>query len=189
MTLKSKPRSVFAALAGLPILAVPIFLSTTANAGDISLTLESEYTAPIIENGTEGRRIQRANTEVEMTEGQYVTLPIASGLPYWPESNIQMTMQIKEKSDQVLQMKISICETVGPPVTIPGYAVFSEIDECAGKKIIGQPSISAKYGETAELQFASELPMKSTKEGESESYEYSTEVMRLFKLKASPKKL
>jgi len=77
MTLKSKPKTLFACLvSSLPIFALPLFLASPATAEDISLTLEGEYTSPEIINDIEGKRVRSFSTEVHLGLEQFISLQL-----------------------------------------------------------------------------------------------------------------
>lgn len=72
MTLKSKPKSVLAAV--LACLALPLTFSSLASAQDVSLLINADYTQPVLENGEEGKRVRRFETEVHMDSDGTATL-------------------------------------------------------------------------------------------------------------------
>jgi hypothetical protein len=198
MTLKSKPKSVFATLACLPILATPFFLPTTANAGDISLTLESEYSEPAEGKSLDGKRVRRAKTEVHIAKGQFFSLPVSNSPSKDPNAKLYMSLRATEGDHQIVTIEITICEIVVGTHNIEHMTPVSPTNSCEGQKFIANPKISAKYGETAEFRMETEFPIRETVEraplheminGEPANYHFDEGNRSVFKLTASPKKL
>jgi len=189
MTLKSRPKSLFATLASLPLLAAPFLLPSAANAGDISLTLKSEYTEPVFENDSLGKRVRRVNTEIEIDEGQFFSLPIATGLHHNPAAAIQMSFRVSEGANQMVKIEIFLCETTSEPISHTTNLKLESVNSCDGKKLIAQPSISTKYGETAEFRFEMEQPTEGAENDGAAEYHFGDDSRKMFKLMASPKKL
>jgi len=198
MALKSKPKSVFASLACLPLLGTPFLLPTTANAGDIALTLESEYTEPETSIAADGKRVRRAKTEVHISEGQFFSLPFAAIPSYDPNATLYMSFRATEGNNQIVTIEISICEKMDSSKNAVVVAQILTIDSCDGEKLLANPKISAKYGETAEFRMETEVPMNETTNGQPlhemingipAGFRFNDDSRRVFKLKASPKKL
>ena len=197
MTLKSKPKSVLATLAILPLCAAPFLLPATANAGDIALTLESEYTEPSGTQGSGGKRVRRMKTEIEIDKNQFFSIPIAT-LSGEPNSNLHMSFKASEEDGRVVTIEISFCEITDPAKNSAKQGMMVLIDSCDGETMLAQPTLSVKYGETAEFRFETELPigekinerpLHEMINGESATYGVDDDNRRVFKLIASPKKL
>ena len=198
MTLKRKPKSVLATIAILPLLATPLLLPTAANAGDISLTLESEFTEPEDSHGEGGKRVRRMKTEIEIDENQFFSMPVMMSPSGDPSANLHMSFRLSEEDNQIVTIEISICEIVGPLRNSAKQGKVLLIDTCVGEKLIANPKISAKYGETAEFRMETEYPSPETVNkvplheiinGEPAKFHFDSDKRRVFKLKASPKKV
>lgn len=198
MTLKSNPKSALATLACLPLLATPFLLPTTANAGDISLTLESEYSQPAVDVDSIGKRVRRAKTEIHIAEGQFFSLPVDASPSNDPNAKLYMSLHVSEGDNQIVTIDISICEKMDSSENPVIVAQLLTTDSCDGEKLIANPKISAKYGETAEFRFETEIlmsemtnerPLHELINGKPASFRFDDDSRRVFKLKASPKKL
>lgn len=171
MTLKSKPKTLLACVASsLPILALPFFLATPANAEDISLTLEGEYISPEIINGdNEGKRVRRFSTEVHLGLDQFISLQLSSLKYQTSDTSLYLVAQITEADEQV-NIRMTLCETLTPPSNTRYDIKLVDTDTCEGGRVLAQPIITALYGEKAEFRMGDE-------DGES------------FRLSAKPKRL
>lgn len=198
MTLKSRPKSVIASLACLPLLATPFVLPATANAGDISLTLESEYTESAKESSKDGKRVRRAKTEVRIAEGQFFSLPFAAIPSYDPNAKLYMSFRATEGNNKIVTIEISICEKMDSSENAIVAAQTLTIDSCEGERLLANPKISAKYGETAEFRMETEVPMNETANGQPlhemingipSGFRFHDDNRRVFKVMVSPKKV
>lgn len=198
MTLKRKPKSVLATLTCLPLLATPLLLPTTANAGDISLTLESEFTEPEESHGEGGKRVRRMKTEIEIDENQFFSIPLMISPSGDENANLHMSFKVSEGDNEIVTIEISICEIIDTTRNLAKQGKVLLLDAYVGEKLIAQPKISAKYGETAEIRFETEIPiyemidgsaLHETINGKPASFGFDDNSRRVFKLRASPKKL
>ncbi|MEP4053258.1 MAG: hypothetical protein ABJN22_13530 [Litorimonas sp.] len=198
MTLKSKPKSVLATLAVFPLLATPFLLPTAANAGDISLTLESEFIEPVVEMASDGNRVRRSRTEIHIAEGQFFSLPVAASPSNDPNAHLYMSLRVSESDNHIVIIEISICEKTNDSEIPANVAQVVTTDTCVGEKLIANPKISAKYGETAEFRMETEYPSPETANkvplheiinGKPAKFHFDSDKRRVFKLKASPKKV
>ena len=198
MTFKSKPKFVLATLAALPLLAAPFLLPVTATAGDIAVTLESEYTEPEKSHGADGKRVRRMKTELKLEENQFFTIPVAASPSGDPSANLHMSLSVSEGDDQIVTIEISICEITETSKNSNSQGKVLLIDSCEGQNLIANPKISAKYGETAEFHMETEVPTREmingrplheTINGKPATFRFDDDSRRVFKLKASPRKL
>lgn len=187
--LKSKPKSVMATLACLPILVTPFLLPATANAGDISLTLESEYTESTKESSHGRHSVRREKTEVRIAEGQFFSLPVAPSPPLNPNAQLHMSLRASEGSNQIVTMEIVVCEKTDVSENAIVLSQVLSIDSCEGEKMIANPKITAKYGETAEFRMETEYPIENMKNGKPADFTFKDDNRKGFKLLVSPKKL
>lgn len=169
MTLKRKPKSVMAGLACLPALAFPFLLSSPANAEDIGVLLGVEYVSPVFENGAEGTRTRRFNTELELGLEQFITMRLPSLKYQGPDTSLFMVAQITE-ADEIVNIRIQICETPEPPTKAVDVIELVDIDTCKSGRVIAEPTISAAYGEKAEFKMG---------DGDGETFRLSAQPKRL----------
>ena len=198
MTLKSKPKSVLATLALLPLFATPFLLPSTALAGDIALTLESEYTEPEESRGADGKRVRRMKTEIEIGKNQVFSIPVAISPSGHPNANLHMSLRASEGDHQIVTIEISICEIIDPSENANKQGEILRIDSCEGQNLIANPHIKAKYGETAEFRMETEVPtpemingspLHEMINGKSPRFTFNNDSRKVFKLTASPRKL
>ena len=198
MTLKSRPKTVFVTLACLPALMLPILFASPAVAEDISLSLQAEFTEPVFEMGADGKRIRRFNTDIEIGLDQFFSMPVMISPSGDPSANLHMSFRLSEGDNQIVTIEISICEIMDPLKNTNKQGKILLIDSCDGERLLAQPHISAKYGETAEFLFSTELPINEMANekplhelinGEPATFRFDDDSRRVFKLKASPKKL
>ncbi len=170
MTLKSKPKSILAvAAACVPILALPVFIATPANAEDISITLAGEYISPVFEDGVEGKRVQRFTTELELGFDQFIAMRLPSLQYQGSETSLFMVAKITEV-EKVVNIRIQICETPEPPTHPLNEPELVDVDACTGGRMIAEPTISAAYGEKAEFKMG---------DGDGETFRLSAQPKRL----------
>lgn len=143
MTLKTYPRR--AAAAALACLATTFALSSTAQAEPVRLTLEIENTTPVAdpEHG-EGKRVQRASTELELADTSAVCMALERGGACDPTTltaeGLAIVVVAKPLADQVRV----------------------ELVLKSGETILSEPWITVPYGETASIEIAGEDGSQTT---------------------------
>ena len=155
MTLKSRPKTVLAALACLPALSLPILLASPANAADIAITFGGEFISPVIENGVEGKRLQRFSTEVEMDLDQFIGMRLPSSPIQGDNSSLFMIAKISEANETVT-IDITICQIEGDIAARPNVIELTHFDGCQFERILANPRLTTKYGEKAEFRMGDE---------------------------------
>ncbi|WP_427449805.1 hypothetical protein [Litorimonas sp. WD9-15] len=99
MTLKSKPKSALATAAAC--VALPFAIVPFAAAEPIALKLDGEYIEPVVENGTEGTRTRRFDTEIHVETGDSYEFIVGGSDPF------SLTLSVTEVGDELLiDMKI-----------------------------------------------------------------------------------
>lgn len=158
MTLKSRPKTVLATLACLPLLSLPMLMASPANAADIGLTLGAEYIQPVIENGIEGKRVRRFGTDIEMGLDEFIAMRLPSTTAQWGTSTLFMTAQVTEAQDLVT-INLTICEIDGDIAAKPNEIELTHFDGCEFERILVNPSLTAKFGEKIEFKMGDKTGM------------------------------
>jgi len=149
--IKSKPKSVFATLASLPLFTSLFFIPTTAGAAEIALSLQGEFVAPVIENGVDGKRVRRFNTEIHMSPDNFLTTRLPSLIAQGPSTGLYMAVHVSEANESV-SLAITICEVADAPELSPQTVEMIPIDICEGANIIAKPTLTTQYGDKVEFR-------------------------------------
>lgn len=165
MKLKSKPKTILASLACLPLFAAPVFFSTPAMAEGLSISLKGE----LIKQLEDGNRVRRFNTELHIQDGQFMTMRMPSLIAQGPETGLYMVVNVSENEDEVI-LELTICEIADAPPTGPNLVEMIPIDICEGENILAQPTLTTHHGDEVSFRM-----------GDSSG--------ETFKLSALPKKL
>ncbi|MEP1230936.1 MAG: hypothetical protein ABJG88_09705 [Litorimonas sp.] len=142
MKLKSKPKTVLATLACLPILAAPVFFSTPAMAENLSINLKGEF----IKQLEDGNRVRSFNTEIHIQDGQFWQMRLPSIIAQGTETGLYMTVNVTENEDEVT-LKLIICEIKDAPATGRNIVEVIPIGICDGENILSQPTLTTHHGD------------------------------------------
>ena len=142
MTIKTKPKTIMATLACLPIFTAPFFFSTTALAEDLSISLKGEFTKQL-ENGN---RTRRFNTEIHIQDGQFFAMRMPSLIAQGEETGLYLTIDASESKDEVI-LKLTICEIADAPLIGPNVVEMIPMDICEGENTLAQPTLITHHGD------------------------------------------
>lgn len=151
MTLKSRPKSTIAALASLPVLMAPFLIPTSASAEEISLSLKGEFVAAIQENGEDGQRVRRFNTEIQMDSDQFITMRLPSLLAQGPKTGLYMVVHVTEADKQVI-LDLTLCEVADAPKKSKNVVEMIAKDVCETANIIANPTLTTGFGDQVEFK-------------------------------------
>ena len=106
MTLKSKPKSSLAIITAFVL--TPFGIASFASAEDLSLRINGEYSQPMIDNGTEAKRVRTWDFEVVMETNGTATLEV-------PAASDGLQIKITtEELETGLSLKFAILEDGEP---------------------------------------------------------------------------
>ena len=151
MTLKRKPKSIAATLACVPILGLLFLLPASASAEDISLSLKGEYIAAVVENGEEGTRTRRFNTELQITPGHFMTMRLPSLIAQGPKSGLYMVVQVQEQETDII-LGLTLCEVADAPQKHQNVVEMIPINVCETANIIAKPTLTTQFGDRVEFK-------------------------------------
>lgn len=155
MTLKSKPKTVLAALACVPAVTLPFVFAAPASATDIAFTLGAEFIQPEIVNGLEGKRIRQFSTEIEMELDEFISMRLPSMTAQSDGSSLFMTAKFS-KTDDLVTIHLTVCEIEGDIAAEPNVIELTHSDGCQNEHVLANPRLTAKYGEKAEFKIGDE---------------------------------
>ena len=155
MTLKSRPKTVMAALACLPALSLPLLLASPAAASDIAVTFGGEFVQPEFFDGVEGKRVKRFTTEVEMDLDEFIAMRLPSMAGHGEGVSLFMTAKIYEANERI-KINLTICEVEGDMAARPNVIELTHFDGCQFERILANPSLTTNYGEKAEFKMSDE---------------------------------
>jgi len=149
--IKFKPKSVFATLACLPLFASLFFIPTTASAEDIALSLQGEFIGTVVENGEDGKRVRRFNTEIHIKPDHYMTMRMPSLLVQGPKTGLYMAVHVTEAEDRVT-LAMTICEVADAPQIAANTVKMIPMDICNKANILAKPTLTTQYGDKVEFR-------------------------------------
>lgn len=155
MTLKSRPKSVLAGLAAglasIPLLATPFLIPTTASAEEISLSLKGEFVASVEENGEQGQRVRRFNTEIQIGSDHFMTMRLPSLLAQGPDAGLYMVVHVTEAENKVM-LGLTLCEVAKAPKKSANVVEMIPIDICKDASVIATPTLTTRFGDKVEFK-------------------------------------